>query len=60
MGNKMQRLRIGVIGLGWFCEIHCGAIVGIPNLELAALCTRTPDRLAELASKFGVKKTYRD
>jgi UDP-N-acetylglucosamine 3-dehydrogenase len=56
----MDRLRIGVIGLGWFGEIHCDAIIGVPNLELAALCTRTPDRLAALAAKFGVKKTYRD
>ena len=38
----MERLRIGVIGLGWFGEIHCETIVGVPNLELAALCTRTP------------------
>jgi UDP-N-acetylglucosamine 3-dehydrogenase len=56
----MDRLRTGVIGLGWFGEIHCETIVGIPNLELAALCTRRPDRLAEQAKKFGVKKTYRD
>ena len=56
----MDRLRIGVIGLGWFGEIHCETIVGIPNLELAALCTRTPDRLAQQAAKFGVTKTYRD
>ncbi len=56
----MDRLRIGVIGLGWFGEIHCDAIIGIPNLELAALCTRTEGRLAEMAAKFGVKKTYTD
>src|SRR5260370_36103737 len=56
----MDRLRIGVIGLGWFGEFHCDAIVGIPNMELAALCTRTPDRLAGMAAKFGVKTTYRD
>lgn len=56
----MDRLRIGVIGLGWFGEIHCETIVGIPNLELAALCTRRPDRLAEQAKKFGVKKTFTD
>ncbi len=56
----MDRLRIGVIGLGWFGEIHCETIVGIPNMELSALCTRRPDRLAEQAAKFGVKKTYRD
>jgi UDP-N-acetylglucosamine 3-dehydrogenase len=56
----MDRLRIGIIGLGWFGEIHCETIVGVPNLELVALCTRRPDRLAEQAKKFGVKKTYRD
>jgi UDP-N-acetylglucosamine 3-dehydrogenase len=56
----MDRLRIGVIGLGWFGEIHCEAIIGIPNLELAALCTRRPTRLTELAGKFDVKKTYHD
>ena len=56
----MDRLRIGVIGLGWFGEIHCETLVGIPNIELAALCTRRPDRLAEQAKKFGVKKTFTD
>ena len=56
----MDRLRIGVIGLGWFGEIHAETIVGVPNLELAALCTRTPDRLAAMGEKFGVKKLYRD
>lgn len=56
----MDGLRIGVIGLGWFGEIHCDAIAGIPNLELAALCTRTESRLAEMATKFGVAKTYTD
>jgi UDP-N-acetylglucosamine 3-dehydrogenase len=56
----MDRLRIGVIGLGWFGEIHCETIVGIPNLELVALCTRRQDRLSEQASKFGVTKTYTD
>jgi UDP-N-acetylglucosamine 3-dehydrogenase len=56
----MDRLRIGVIGLGWFGEIHCEAIIGVPNLELAALCTRTESRLGELAKKFGVNKTFTD
>ncbi len=56
----MERLRIGVIGLGWFGEIHCETIVGVPSLQLTGLCTRTPDRLAALAGKFGVTKTYTD
>ena len=55
----MNSLRIGVIGLGWFGEIHCETILGVPNLELTALCTRRPERLKSQAEKFGVKKTYR-
>jgi predicted dehydrogenase len=34
--------------------------VGVPNLELAALCTRRPERLAAMAAKFDVSQTYRD
>jgi UDP-N-acetylglucosamine 3-dehydrogenase len=56
----MDRLRIGMIGLGWFGEIHCDAIIGVANLELAALCTRTPERLAAMSSKFKVRKATRD
>ena len=56
----MDKLRIGIIGLGWFGEIHCETIAGIANMELAALCTRRPDRLAQQAAKFGVRKTYAD
>lgn len=56
----MNRLRIGIIGLGWFGEIHAETIIGVPNLELAALCTRTEDRLNALGDKFGVAKRYRD
>ncbi len=56
----MRTVKYGVIGLGWFGEKHCEALAGIPNVELYALCTRTPERLAELAQRFGVQKTYRD
>jgi len=56
----MDRLRIGVIGLGWFGEVHCDAISAVPSLELAALCTRTESRLDELATKHRVKNAYTD
>jgi predicted dehydrogenase len=56
----MSQVRIGIIGLGWFGEIHAETIIGIPNLKLDALCTRTPDRLAEQGKKFGVSKLYTD
>ncbi len=56
----MSQLRIGVIGLGWFGEIHAETIIGIPSLKLEALCTRNRERLAEQGKKFGVQKLYAD
>lgn len=56
----MERLKIAVIGLGWFGEIHCETIAGVPELELAALATRRPHRLQEMSAKFGVGTTATD
>ena len=56
----MDKVRIGVIGLGWFGEVHCDAISTIPSFELAALCTRTESRLEELGRKYGVSQLYSD
>ena len=56
----MNTLRMGVIGLGWFGEIHADVIDRLPHVELAALCTRTESRLNELAAKYDVGRTYTD
>jgi UDP-N-acetylglucosamine 3-dehydrogenase len=56
----MRRVKIAVIGLGWFGEKHCEALSGIPQVELFALCTRTESRLQELAKQFNVPHTYTD
>lgn len=56
----MGRLKYGVIGLGWFGEKHCEALSCISQVDLHALCTRTPDRLKEVSERFGVQKTYTD
>jgi len=56
----MDKVRHAVIGLGWFGEKHCEALAAIPNVEIAAVCTRTPERLAEVADRFNVQKTYTD
>ena len=56
----MDKLKFAVIGLGWFGEMHCEALAGLPNVELFALCTRRPDRLKDVAQRFGVKHAYTD
>jgi UDP-N-acetylglucosamine 3-dehydrogenase len=57
---RVETVRWGVIGLGWFGEVHAETLAAMPGIELVALCTRRPDRLAELADRFGVPKRYRD
>ena len=57
---KGETVRWGVIGLGWFGEVHVDTLSAMPGIELAALCTRRPDRLAELADRYGVRRRYTD
>jgi UDP-N-acetylglucosamine 3-dehydrogenase len=56
----MNKVRVGVIGLGWFGEMHVTAYKGVYNAEVTAVCTRRPDRLKEVAQKYGIGKTYTD
>ena len=57
MGN---RVRMAVIGLGWFGEKHCEALDAVPHIELTAVCTRTDSRLTEVAERFDVEHSYTD
>ena len=56
----MDRIRCGVIGLGWFGEHHVDALQQLPLAEVTAVCTRREQRLQEVAKKYGVPKTYTD
>ncbi|MEZ5401675.1 MAG: Gfo/Idh/MocA family oxidoreductase [Bryobacteraceae bacterium] len=54
----MDRVRIGVIGLGRFGEMHCQALAGIPEVEIAGLCTRDPDRLAAFSARYPAARAF--
>ena len=54
----MDRIRYAVIGLGFFGEKHSEVLSDMQGVELSAVCTRRPDRLQEIAGRFGVRKTY--
>jgi len=56
----MKPIRWGVIGLGFFGEKHVEALAGIAGVELAAVCTRRPERLREIAQRYGVDQAYAD
>jgi UDP-N-acetylglucosamine 3-dehydrogenase len=55
-----EPIRWGVIGLGFFGEVHAEVLSTMPGVHLAAVCTRRPERLAEVAQACGAARTYRD
>ena len=56
----MEKVKHGVIGLGFFGEKHAEAINDIANFELYAVCTRTESRLDEIAKRLEVPHAYTD
>ena len=59
-GDKPATVRWGIIGLGFFGEVHADTLANMPGIELAALCTRRPERLEELADRYSVPRRYTD
>ena len=49
----MDKVRLGIIGLGWFGEIHGDAIAGIPEIAYLWTSTARPNvRFWLLADSF--------
>lgn len=55
-----KTVRVGVIGLGWFGEVHAETLAAMPGIELTAVCTRRPKRLAAIADRFHVPHHFTD
>ncbi|HEY3284974.1 MAG TPA: Gfo/Idh/MocA family oxidoreductase [Armatimonadota bacterium] len=60
MLRDTEKLRIGVVGAGWFASRrHLPELTSAPDAEVVALCRRDPERLAQMAAHFQVPHTYR-
>lgn len=53
-----ERLRVGLIGLGAFGESHLRAYRGLPEVEVAAVASRTAARAQEIAARYGIATWY--
>ena len=61
MPDEVRRVRIGVIGTGWWAtEAHLPAIKGNPDADITAICDTRPERLKLAAETFDVSKVYTD
>ncbi|MEN6357566.1 MAG: Gfo/Idh/MocA family oxidoreductase [Armatimonadota bacterium] len=50
----MKKLRVGIVGLGEFGELHVTAFSQIPYVEITRVCSRTASRAKEIADKYHV------
>jgi predicted dehydrogenase len=56
-----DRIRLGIIGTsGWTELMYLNNLRGRPDVEIAGLCGRSPERLAEMAAKHGATATFTD
>jgi predicted dehydrogenase len=55
-----SRLRLAVIGCGFFAQNHLKAWTEIPEVALVAVCDRDPERAEAARLRFGVPHAYTD
>lgn len=56
----MRKLRVAVVGAGFFGRFHLDAWRRIPETELVALCERDRERAIAAAAEFGIPATFDD
>ena len=56
----MEKVRIGIVGLGGFAERHLAAWASLGDVEVAAACSRSRARVEEIGARFGIRRLYTD
>jgi predicted dehydrogenase len=57
----MDKVRIGVIGLGWVAQVvHLPILSHLEEAEVVAVCDRDRSRARLVGEKFGIRRTYTD
>ncbi|MDF2663797.1 MAG: dehydrogenase, partial [Paenibacillus sp.] len=54
----MNKVRVGIIGLGSWGSCHLEAFHSMPQIEVVALCDRNEERVRQLAEQFSVPHAY--
>ncbi|WP_458632189.1 Gfo/Idh/MocA family protein [Paenibacillus sp. CMAA1364] len=49
----MKQLRIGIIGTGWFSQVHADHLMAMEGVKLQAICGSHVDKGIQMASKYG-------
>ncbi len=59
-----EKIRVGIIGAnanyGWSKRAHLPALLGMPDFELAAVCTSRPETAQESKAFYGAEHAFHD
>jgi predicted dehydrogenase len=55
---KLDKVRVGLVGLGLVSDSHIKGYLSNPNAEVIAVCDLDEPRAKAVASKFGIGKSY--
>ncbi len=56
----MEPVRMGILGAGFVGSIHASSCAELPEVDLKAVCCRTPDKVEDFAEEHGADKSYTD
>lgn len=54
----MQKVRVGVIGLGWMGQLHLKYLSGIEGCYIQAVCDKDPRRVDDMMKQYGTNGYY--
>jgi UDP-N-acetylglucosamine 3-dehydrogenase len=57
---RMEKLRVGIAGLGYFGELHTIAFTSLPYVQVTRVCSKTELRAKEIASRFNIPSISTD
>ncbi|MCS7142612.1 MAG: Gfo/Idh/MocA family oxidoreductase [Aigarchaeota archaeon] len=55
-----REIRVGVIGTGWWGRHHVRVLGDLPGVVVGVICDLNPERAAEVAKRYSIKKYTRD
>ena len=60
MTDRLDRLRVGIIGTGFAADNHADALRRLPAVELTGVASRTRERAVDAARRLGAERAYAD
>ncbi|HEV8538857.1 MAG TPA: Gfo/Idh/MocA family oxidoreductase [Bacteroidota bacterium] len=57
----MEKIRLGIIGLGWVSQVfHLPVLTKCEDVDLVAVCDKDKSRAKMIAERFGIARHYND